>query len=81
MLHDLKRNTKHCKKDLGENLKCLCSDVGNALKSGNSFSRAEHLRCEVECLRGGRNGEREGGRRLPIMLTTPKYYNLNFFCR
>jgi hypothetical protein len=37
MVHDLTRNTKHCQKDLGENVKRLCSDFGNALKSGNIF--------------------------------------------
>jgi len=78
MVHDLRRNTKHCQKDLGENVKCLYSDVGNALKIGNTFQQLNIYVAKWNVWRRW-NGEREGGRQLLIMLTTPKYYNLNSF--
>ena len=72
MVHNLKRNTKHCQKGLGENVKCMCSEKWKYV------SRAENLRCEVECLVevGTARGE-EGGDYL-LMLTATKYYILNF---
>lgn len=75
MVHNLKRNTKHCQKGLGENVKCMCSEKWKYV------SRAENLRCEVECLVGGRNGERGGGRRLPINAHSHKILHPQLFSR
>jgi len=56
MVHDLTRNTKHCQK-------CLCSDVGNAVKSGKAFQELNiyvvkwNVWWEVGTVRGKERGD------------------------
>jgi hypothetical protein len=67
------RNIKYYEVDVDEYVKCLYRDAQNAIQCTNG---SQELKIYV--VGEWKIRSREEGRRLPVMLATPKYYILKF---